>query len=145
MTIRPCLRSQAIGLVLDQDSLDRARRSGAMDALTLVRRGARRVEQPFFAVYLEYLRGEEGALGVPLAAVEVDDDLHPGALPNSTAPPLRLRCQRARGGDGSGEERRRMGGKYSRVLEAHIGHEALASTQLWRSMVDLNHPAAVVA
>src|SRR5215470_4046889 len=80
MTMRPFLRLGDIGsrLLLDQDGLHRASRGGPADALALVLGGERHVHQGLLAMHLEYGRSEECALRVALAAVEVDDDLHPG-------------------------------------------------------------------
>src|SRR5262249_27576228 len=80
MTIRPFLRLRGIvsRLLLDQDGLHRASRGGPADALALVLGGERDVQQGLLAMHLEHSRGEERALRIALAAVEVDDDLHPG-------------------------------------------------------------------
>src|SRR5258706_501325 len=79
-TIRPFLRSLDTGArrLLDQDGLDWAGRGGPADALALELGGPRRVRQGLLAMDLEHLRGEERTLRIALAAVEVDDDLHPG-------------------------------------------------------------------
>src|SRR5215468_1366248 len=79
MTIRPFLRLGDIGsrLLLDQDGLHRASRGGPADALALVLGGERHVHQGLLAMHLEHIRSEERALRIALAAVEVDDDLHP--------------------------------------------------------------------
>src|SRR5262249_52874362 len=89
MTIRPSLRSRHIGgcLLLDQDGLYRAGCGGAADAPAFVLGGERRVQQGLLALQLEHLRGEKRALRIALAAIEVDDDLHPGHSPGGGPPP----------------------------------------------------------
>src|SRR5262245_36508217 len=80
MTIRPSLRSRSICgrfvLVIEEDGLHWAGSDRPPEALPLMLMDQRGIHQSFLAMYFEHVRGEESALRVALAAVEVDDDLH---------------------------------------------------------------------